>query len=219
MKKYTVILDLIFYMALPFAIWTYGRESLGDYWAMLLSTAPGFIYTIINFVRDRQFNITGIFILVSLLVGTVVDILSGTAERMLWNQVFVGVAFSGVFLISMLIKKPLPLYFMMDMAFLQGYPRESSRMIYFKKELLRWFQLLTLIFVLRGITLALLKSWLLNKHGVDAYGSMLIYLRVTSWIFGGVMIIGYIFIGNEIKKVVSKLTIPKKEIELVTESK
>jgi hypothetical protein len=53
MKKYTVLFDLIFYMVLPFAIWTYGRESLGDYWAMLLSTAPGFIYTIINFVRDR----------------------------------------------------------------------------------------------------------------------------------------------------------------------
>lgn len=219
MKKYTVLFDLIFYMVLPFAIWTYGRESLGDYWAMLLSTVPGFIYTIINFVRDRQFNITGIFILLSLLVGTVVDILSGTAERMLWNQVFVGVSFSCVFLVSLLIKKPLPLYFMVDMAYLQGYPRESSRVIYFKKEILRWFQVLTLIFVLRGITLALLKSWLLNKYGVDAYGSMLIYLRVTSWVFGGVMSIGYIFIGNEIKKVVSKLIIAKKEIELVTEFK
>lgn len=218
MKKYTVILDLIFYMALPFVIWTYGREILGDYWAMLLSTAPGFVYTITNFIRDRQFNITGIFILVSLLVGTVVDILSGTAERMLWNQVFVGVAFSGVFLVSMLIKKPLTLYFAMDVAYLQGYPRENNRVLFFRKELFRWFQLLTLIFVVRGITLALLKSWLLNKHGVDAYGSMLIYLRVTSWVFGGLMIVGYIFIGNEITKVASKLTIPEKELEVVSES-
>lgn len=71
---------------------------------------------------------------------------------------------------------------------------------------------------MRGITLALLKSWLLNKHGVDAYGSMLIYLRVTGWVFGGVMIIGYIFIANEIKKVVGKLTISEKELEVVTES-
>ena len=62
MKKYAVILDLIFYVVLPFVIWTFGRESLGDYWALLLSTVPGFIYTITNFVRDRQFNITGIFI-------------------------------------------------------------------------------------------------------------------------------------------------------------
>lgn len=109
-------------------------DCLGDYWAMLLSTAPGFIYTITNFVRDRQFNITGICILVSLLVGTVVDILSGTTERMLWNQVFVGVGFSEVFLVSMLIKKPLTLYSAMDMAYLQGYPRENNRVLFLERN-------------------------------------------------------------------------------------
>jgi len=218
MKKYAVILDLIFYVVLPFVIWTYGRESLGDYWAMLLSTVPGFIYTITNFVRDRQFNITGIFILGSLFVGTVVDIFSGTAERMLWNQVYLGGAFSGVFLLSMLIKKPLPLYFALDIAYLQGYPREKNRVLFYNKELFQWFQLLTLVFVMRGITLALLKSWLLNKHGVDGYSSMLIYLRITSWVFSGIMMVGYIFIGNKITKVASKMTIPEKEWEVVSEA-
>ncbi len=200
MKKYYIFLEILFYVVVPYLIWTNGREGLGDYWALLLSTAPGFAYTIVRFIVDREFNVTGIFILFSLLVGTVIDILSGSAERMLWNQVYLGVAFSFVYLVSMLVKKPLPLFFFIDVAFLQGYDRESSRKLFYRKELFKWFQLLTLMFVIRGLTLAGIKAWLLDRYGVDSYGTMLIYLRITGWVFAAVFIWFYLNIYKEIKR-------------------
>lgn len=205
MNKNMIWLDILFYIILPFIIWSYGRESLGDYWAMLLSTSPGFIYTVFRFVIDRQFNITGTFILISLLIGTLVDLLSGSAERMLWNQVIVGLAFSLIYLGSLTLKKPLALYFFVDLAYLQGYERENSKKLFFRRELLIWFQLLTLLFVVRGVTLAGLKSWLIYKYGVDAYSSMLLYMRVIGGSFSVLMAIGYVFIGIKIKQVTTTL--------------
>lgn len=54
-----------------------------------------------------MFDMTGIFLLVSLFIGTMVDVLSGNAERML-----LGIGFKGVF--SVVINKPLALYFFVD---------------------------------------------------------------------------------------------------------
>ena len=69
-NKSMILLELLFYAALPYAIWNFGREPFGDYVAMLLSTVPGFVYTIYRFILDKQFNITGFFILGSLALGT-----------------------------------------------------------------------------------------------------------------------------------------------------
>src|SRR5699024_12004654 len=125
MNKRLMLLDLICYGAIPFLIWSYGREPLGDYLAILLSTVPGFIYTIYRFIKEKQLNIFGLFIITSLLISTAVNLLSLSASTMLWNQVYLGFGFGLVFLISSLIKKPLALYFAVDVAYLQGYPREG----------------------------------------------------------------------------------------------
>src|SRR5690625_7616003 len=63
MNKRLMLLDLICYGVIPFLIWNYGRESLGDYIAILLSTVPGFIYTIYRFIKEKQLNIFGLFII------------------------------------------------------------------------------------------------------------------------------------------------------------
>lgn len=87
-NKRFILFDLLFYAALPYVIWKFGREPLGDYIAMLISTVPGVVYTIYRFILDKQFNITGVFILVSLAVSTTVNILSGSAEQMIWNGIY-----------------------------------------------------------------------------------------------------------------------------------
>ena len=53
---------------------------------MLLSSVPGIIYTLYTF--EKQFNVTGFFILITLISNTTVDLLSGSAERMLWNDAY-----------------------------------------------------------------------------------------------------------------------------------
>lgn len=195
MNKKLVILDLICYVAIPFLIWTYGREVLGDYWAILLSTVPGFIYTVYRFIIERQFNIAGIFIIGSLILGTMVNLLSSSVERMLWNQVYLGLGYAGIFLLSILLKKPLALFFAVDWVYLQGHPRESSKKLFMRKGIFWIYQLITGLFVLRSVFQNSLKAWLLQTYGADGYGQMIIYMSISGWLFTGLITAGFIYSG------------------------
>src|SRR5690625_6471547 len=72
MNRKLAFMDIIFYMVIPYFIWNYGQSYLGDYFAMLLSTVPGFFYTIFRFWKEKQFNIGGLFIIGTLFIGTTV---------------------------------------------------------------------------------------------------------------------------------------------------
>ncbi|MBB4824730.1 hypothetical protein HNO89_001954 [Sporosarcina luteola] len=200
MKK-VIVYDLLIYMAVPYFIWNYGREPLGDYAALLLSTVPGLLYTLFRFIHERQFNITGAFILVSLLIDTLVNLLSGSAERMLWNQVYLGYGYALLYLISILLKKPLGLYFGVDFAYMLGNPREPSKKLFFSKELFTWFQLVTLLLVIRGIVQNTFKFWLIDSYGVDGYGQMLIYLKISGGVFSILITSLNLFIGHKVVQV------------------
>lgn len=205
MNKKLVLLDIICYAAIPYLIWTHGREPLGDYWAIILSTVPGFVYTVYRFILEKQFNILGLFIISSLLLETTVNLLSSSAETMLWNQVYLGYGIGGVYLLTIFIRKPLGLYFMVDYAYLMGHARKDSIALYNRKELFFCFQIFTGLFVIRSLFQAGFKAWLLNKHGVDAYGDILIYLKISGWIFSGIMMITIFWISVRINKLVEKL--------------
>lgn len=82
------ILDLVFYLVIPFLIWKFAKPYIDPYYAMLLSSVPGIIYTLYTFKKEKQFNVTGFFILITLISNTTVDLLSGSAERMLWNDAY-----------------------------------------------------------------------------------------------------------------------------------
>ena len=198
MNKKLMLLDIICYAVIPYFAWKFGREPFGDYIAILLSTIPGFIYTVYRFVKEKQFNIAGLFIISSLLLGTVVNLLSSSAESMLWNQVYLGYGFAVFHLITVIFKQPMALYFTVDMAYLQGYPRKNSKALFNKKGLFMWFQLMSLLFVVRGIFQNSLKAWLIGTYGAGGYDQMIIYMNVSGWIFSGLIMLGYFFISNKI---------------------
>jgi len=198
--KRIAIFDLIFYAAIPYFIWNFVKEPLGDYYSMLLSTIPGIFYTGFRFYKEKQFNITGLFIISSLCCSASVNLLSRNAETMLWNQVYLGYFFVAVFLISMIVKKPLALYFAADFAVLQGHERASSIALFSSKGLLNWFQLLTALFVFRGLCQNLLKAWLIAAYGVDGYGKIIIYLNITEWIFSSIITLAFIIVSFKIRK-------------------
>ena len=205
MKKF-ILLDLICYVALPYFIWNYGREFLDDYYAMLVSTLPGFFYTIYRFVQERQFNIAGLSILLSLFLGTVVNLLSKDAESMLWNQVYLGYTYGAIFLLSIVIRKPLALRFAVDFVYLQGYSREVSRAWFSEKNIFNWFQLLTGLFVLNSIFQNSLKAWLIYSQGVDGYGELLIYMNISGWIFYALILAGFFFISSKVNIQIQKVS-------------
>lgn len=200
MSKKLIVLDLICYGAIPYLIWTYSRDMLGDYLAMLLSTVPGFIYTIYRFIKERQLNITGLFIIVSLFIGTIVNLLSSNAENMLWNQVYLGYVTAAFFILTMAVKKPLGLYFAVDGAYLQGVARKDSLTLFSKKGPFQWYQLVTLLFVIRAVFQTSLKAWLINTYGVDGYGQLLIYMKMSGYVFTALIIGGYVLAYVKTKK-------------------
>lgn len=199
MKKF-ILFDVIFYVAIPYIIWNYTREYLGDYLAILLSTLPGMFYTIVKFIKERQFNIAGLAILFSLLVGTIVNLLSSSAENMLLNQSYLGYFYGVIFIFSILIKQPLALYFTADIAYLQGYNKESVKKLYFQKRNLKMFQVVTLLFVLKIIAQNTIKLWLVSSYGPSKYGEMLIYTNIVGWTFSAVIIFSFFYVSSEINK-------------------
>ncbi len=200
MNKKLVIFDVIFYAVIPFFIWTYGKEPLGDYIAILLSTIPGFIYTIYRFMKEKEFNIAGLFVIASLFISTAVNLLSTSAESMLWNQVYLGFVICLIYLLSMVIRKPLALYFMVDIAYLYGDPRKFSEKLFNAEGLFMWFQIFTLVFVARGLFLNTLKAFLVHSYGAGDYGKVLIYMNASSWVFSALIILGYFLINKKVKK-------------------
>lgn len=204
MNKKIVLLDLIVYAAIPYVIWNYGKEPLGEYLAMLLSTAPGFIYTIYRFFKEKSFNIAGVFIIVSLFIGTLVDLLSGSADKMLWNQIYLSYGFALVYLLSVIIKKPLLLYFAVDWNYLQGNPRKTSKILFYKRGNFAAFQLFTCWIFFGLIVKNTWKLSLLLQYGVQGYDKMIIYMNIAGWVFSILNMVGMVLVYIKINKYIKE---------------
>ncbi|MBS2970420.1 hypothetical protein J9317_16860 [Metabacillus sp. KIGAM252] len=198
MKKHLIISDILFYLVLPYVIWEYGKAPLGDYWAMLLSTVPGIIYTVYRFFAEKQFNVTGLFIMASLSINTIIDLLSQNAERMQQNNVWVSVGFGLFWIATILIKKPFGLYLMVDIAYLQGHKREDSLKLYKQPKLLPLFYLVSFVFAMQNLLNAALRAFLLNQYGIAQYDKILFYMKIYGWVFTVILMITFVFVGMRI---------------------
>ncbi|BCB02707.1 VC0807 family protein [Bacillus sp. KH172YL63] len=199
LKKNIILLDLMIYVALPLFMWNVTRDYTGDYYAMLLSSVPGIIYTVYRFIEMKKLNVFGLFILITLIAGTLIDVLAGSSLQLLWNQVYYAAALCLIFLFTMIIRRPLPLYFGIDFAELQGFDRAFSKRLYYKKPVYRIFQWITLSFALRSGILATIKAWLIIEYGVEAFDKGIILQQALSWIMTGIAVAGFIYIGKVIK--------------------
>ena len=122
---------------------------------------------------------------------------------------------------SFIIKKPFPLYVAIDFAYLQGYARKDSKALFFQKGIFGWFQLIQIVFIIRGLVMAGITVFLLRKYGIDSYGDMLIYKRVASWVFSGILTGMFFYISVVIQKYTKRLQEKNEqkiqESEVVTE--
>ncbi|WP_338778234.1 VC0807 family protein [Metabacillus sp. FJAT-52054] len=198
MKKHLIISDILFYLVLPYVIWEYGKAPLGDYWAMLLSTVPGIIYTVFRFFAEKQFNVTGLFIMASLSINTIIDLLSQNAERMQQNNVWVSVGFGLFWIATILTKKPFGLYLMVDIAYLQGQKREDSLKLYKQPKLLPLFYLVSFVFAMQNLLNAALRAFLLNQYGIAQYDKILFFMKIYGWVFTVILMITFVFVGMRI---------------------
>ncbi|MGM7703562.1 VC0807 family protein [Pseudalkalibacillus sp. Hm43] len=194
MKRYVAVLDIVFYVVFPLIVWHGGRDLIGDYYAMLVSSVPGILYSIYRFYEIRKLNVFGLFMLGNLVVGTLLDVLAGSAMQLLWNNVFYGYAMALLFIGTAVLKKPIALYFGLDLMELQGFEKSKLKPLFNKKKIFMIFTLITVAFALRDVIQATFKIWLIQEYGVEAFDKGLIARQVISWGFSIFTVIGFVYI-------------------------
>jgi hypothetical protein len=91
MKK-KITLDLFFYLAMPLLAWNLLRGHFSDYLLILLGLVPGLVYTLVTFVREREWSVSGVFFLAIISANLALNLLSTSAEQELWNPVWLSYA-------------------------------------------------------------------------------------------------------------------------------
>ncbi|MGR3764082.1 VC0807 family protein [Rossellomorea sp. NS-SX7] len=210
MQKKIVLGDFIFYLIFPIVIWNLGRDYIGDYYAMLLSSVPGIIYSVIRFILLKKVNLLGLFMIGTLLAGTLIDVLSGSALNLLWNKVYYSYFMSSLFVLTILINRPIALFFALDFVEMQGYDRMTMKDTFYQKRILNLFKLITFGFAFRDILLASIKVWLIVTYGVEAFDKGLILRQVLNWTLSGLTIYGFIYIS----KILNQNNSPNQQAEL-----
>jgi len=193
------LLDLIIYLGVPLLIWNTCRPYLGDYFAMLLSTVPGIIYTLYTFVKEKQYSITGLFILVTMIIGGILDVYSKTAHQMLWNYVYLNIGLVIFWCLTMIMKKPMAMYFFIDYAFLHGFPKEHTRPLYRQMPFFGYFMFLTAFLAMRDLSDVILRIILIHLYDVNGFNKIKVITQVWDTITTIMFIYGIILIIKKIQ--------------------
>lgn len=199
MKNKVVLWDLICYLIFPLVIWNVLNDRIDEYYAMLISTVPGIIYSIVRFIEYKRINFFGLVMIGTLMIGTLVDVLSGSALQMMWNNVYYSLGLAVFFLVTNFINKPTSLLFALDIAEMQGYDRQMLKESYYQPKILFVFKLITYGFVIQSLLKAGIDAWLILQHGVDAYGKSIITKRVINTSIGLICLYGFFHINKMLK--------------------
>ncbi|MED4918498.1 VC0807 family protein [Geobacillus thermodenitrificans] len=196
MEKRMVMLDVVFYVVFPIVLWYALRGPVGEYGAMLICTVPGAIYTVYRFWSIRRVQWFGTFLLVNLAVSTLLNVLAGSALQMLWNDVWYSIALSVFFLATVVVKRPLMLYFSLDFVEMQGAPRSVMKKQFFERDVFPLFQWITVGFALRDGLLAAIKAHLIVRYGVEAFDRAIVIREVIGWGITILCMLGFVRISK-----------------------
>ena len=199
--KNRMLLDVFFYIGVPLIAWNFFREHWGDYYTILFGMVPGVIYTVATFVINKEWNITGIFFLSIISLNLVMNLLSSTAEEELWNTVWLGYLSIAFYTFTILIRRPIGIFFFIDYAYAKGIPRERSRTLYRAPENFHHFIKFTLFLILREIVVIIVKTSMIKELGVDGFNAIQITTSVINYTFTGLTIFYVVYILKHIKQV------------------
>ena len=195
------LLDIILYFIFPLLFWNVGRDYFGDYITILFSTVPGILYTLYRFKMTENFNFTGLFIIFNLSSGIVVDVLSGSAIQLLWNDVYVSLFLAVIYFLSYLLKKPIHLYFTLDILVLRGYDKSFTKEQLYEKKTLLLLNSITLLYCIIECGYAFIMVNWISMYGLEAYQLDIIFDNVVNVVMTGISIISFIFLNNMIDEI------------------
>jgi hypothetical protein len=194
------LIDLFIYLVVPLVIWNTCRSFLGDYLAMLLSTVPGIIYTLYTFFKEKQYSVTGLLILTTMVISGMMDVFSRSAHQMLWNMVYMNSGLVLLWCFTMVIKKPMAMYFFIDYSYLNGVPKSESRSLYMQKPFFRYFIYLTLFMTFRELSDIFLRISLIHLYDVEGFNKIKVITQIWNMLTTIMFVYGIILIIKQIHK-------------------
>lgn len=197
MKK-KIALDLLFYLAMPLLAWNLLRGHFSDYLLILIGLVPGLVYTVANFVTERQVSVSGVFFLVIISLNLALNLLSSTAEQELWNPVRLSYLSIAFYALTMLVRNPIGIYFFIDYAYSRGVPRELSSAIYRKKENFHYFYNFTAFLMLREVASIAVKTVMIERLGVEGFNSIQLASSIINYAFTALTALFVVYILRHI---------------------
>lgn len=194
MKKKRILLDLLVYLIIPLLCWNLFRGTISDYWLITIGLVPGLIYTIVTVAIEKEWSISGVFLLVMISLNLVVNLLSSTATQALWNPVWLSAATIVFYVLTMAAKRPFGIFFFIDYAHRMGMPRERAVKLYGHPANIGHFYKFTAFLMLREVVTILVRAVLLTIYGVDGYNQVSVGNSVVNYAFTGLTVVYVIYI-------------------------
>jgi len=106
-KGGTILVEALINFILPFAIYSYAEASLGEVGALLASSAPPILWSLVEFARNRRVDALSVLVVAGILLSLLAMLGGGGAKFLQLREKLVtgiiGLAFVG----SALIRRPL----------------------------------------------------------------------------------------------------------------
>jgi hypothetical protein len=202
-KEFHLLLDILCYFVLPIFLWEFGRGYLPDYFAMILSSLPGIFYSFFRYLKAGKLNFTRMFLLMNILAGLMIDLLSGSAIRILWNDVFYSLGLCLLYVVSSLVNKPLFLYFSLDILVEQGYDRSLTKELLFEKSPMEMIKILTFLNGIREAVYSLVLMSLIRKYGVELYSLSILIDQLFGVLMSIFTVILFVYLYSFLNKMIS----------------
>lgn len=196
--KRKITLDLFFYLAMPLLAWNLLRGHYSDYVLILIGLVPGLAYTLVTFLREREWSVSGLFFLTIIGANLALNLLSSTAEQELWNPVWLSYASIAFYALTMLVGRPIGLYFFIDYAHSRGVPRERSRALYRSKDNFHYFYKFTAFLMLREVAAIVVKTAMIERLGVAGFNRIQLASSAINYAFTALMVMLVIYILRRI---------------------
>lgn len=94
-------------IVLPYIIYSYAQPIYGDVHALIASSAPPIVWSIIEFARHRRVDFLSVFVLLGIVLSLLAFVGGGGVKFLQLREKLVTVIFSAIFLGSAAIGKPI----------------------------------------------------------------------------------------------------------------
>ena len=135
-----------------------------------------------------------------MLFARLMDLVVDTPEGILWNDVRINVIYCLLWAVSILIRKPIGLYFFLNYASYRGLNYHESKKSFSRKPFVKYFYYFTLLLLAQDAFMALLYTVLIKTYGIEGYNKILLISTCFNYLNIGLIVVSVIFIVKRLKK-------------------